>query len=220
MTHPIWPLFDLRIRTPRLEVRYIDDELGAKLALLATRGIHDPTFMPFAIPWTDVESPEMERNALQFYWRCRAETRPSHWTLNFAAIVDGHVIGSTSLIASDFGVLRQFETGSWLGREYQGQGLGKEMRIASLQLGFAGFFADFATTGAYVDNGPSLGVTSSLGYQEAGRRRVVRREAPAEMVGFHMSRAHWQQHVRREDIELFGVAAARDLLQIAEPQQP
>ena len=217
MAHPIWPLFDLRIRTPRLEVRYANDELCAELALLAARGIHDPEFMPFAMPWSDVASPELERNALQYQWRARAETTANHWNLNFATIIDGTVIGTTSLITDNFPILRQFETGSWLGREFQGKGFGKEMRIASLQLGFAGFFADFATTGAYADNGPSLGVTNSLGYSEAGRRRVVRRSAAAEMVGFQMTRAHWQRHVYRDDIELFGVEAVRELLAIAEP---
>lgn len=214
MTHPIWPLFDLRIRTPRLELRYLDDELCTELALLAARGIHDPEFMPFALPWSDVPSPEQERNALQYQWHARAETAVDQWSLHFAAIVDGVVAGTTSLIAAQFPVLRQFETGSWLGREFQGKGFGKEMRIASLQLGFAGFGAEFATTAAYDDNGPSLGVTASLGYTEAGRRRVVRRTSPAEMVGFRMSRGHWDQHVRRDDIELAGVAAARDLLSI------
>lgn len=217
MSHPVWPLFDLRIRTPRLEVRYVDDELCTELALLAARGIHDPEFMPFATPWSDAPSPELERNALQFQWRVRAETTPNHWNLNFATIVDGAVIGTTSLIADQFPILRQFETGSWLGREFQGKGFGKEMRIATLQLGFEGFFAEFATTGAYHDNGPSLGVTHSLGYAEAGRRRVVRRDAAAEMIGFHMPRSHWQQHVRRDDIELSGVEAARELLGISVP---
>ena len=217
MAHPIWPLFDLRIRTPRLEVRYLDDELCTELALLAARGIHDPEFMPFTHPWSDAPSPELERNALQHQWKSRAETTPNHWNLNFATIVDGVVVGTTSLFTDNFPILRQFETGSWLGREFQGKGYGKEMRIASLQLGFAGFFAEFATTGAYHDNGPSLGVTSHLGYTEAGRRRVIRRSAPAEMVGFQMSRAHWQQQVCRDDIELFGVEAVRDLLAIAEP---
>jgi RimJ/RimL family protein N-acetyltransferase len=217
MAHPIWPLFDLSIRTPRLEVRYADDELCTELALLAARGVHDPEFMPFALPWSDVASPEMERNALQYQWRSRAETSPTHWNLNFATIVEGTVIGTTSLIGDNFPILRQFETASWLGREYQGKGFGKEMRIASLQLGFAGFFADFATTGAYADNGPSLGVTNSLGYREAGRRRVVRRSSPAEMIGFQMSRDHWRRIVHRDDIELFGLEPVRELLGITEP---
>jgi hypothetical protein len=70
MTHPIWPLFDLRVVTPRLELRYIDDELATALSTLAARGVHDPGFMPFSIPWTEVEPPLQQRNTMQYYWPC------------------------------------------------------------------------------------------------------------------------------------------------------
>ncbi|CAB4586671.1 MAG: hypothetical protein F2534_17845 [Actinobacteria bacterium] len=55
MTHPVWPLFDLRVTTPRLELRYVDDDLALELAELATRGVHDPEYMPFVVEWTDIE---------------------------------------------------------------------------------------------------------------------------------------------------------------------
>ena len=48
-----WPFFDLVIRTPQLTLRYPDDDRAAALMdLVATVGIHDPAYMPFAIPWT------------------------------------------------------------------------------------------------------------------------------------------------------------------------
>ena len=175
MSHPIWPLFDLQARTPKLTLRYIDDDLSARLAELAARGIHDPSWMPFAVPWTDFESPDLERRAMQFHWRCRADTSPAGWRIPLAVLVDGEVVGAGDLAAAHFPQLRQFETGSWLGREYQGRGLGKELRLATLALGFDGLGADLATTGAYDDNGPSLGVTKSLGYQPNGGRRELRR---------------------------------------------
>ncbi len=212
MAHPIWPLFDLRVTTPRLELRYIDDELGAELAHLATRGIHDPGFMPFAIPWTDFESPQQEWQTQQFYWRCRADLSAAAWSLNFAVLVGGDVVGTTSLMAHDFLTLRQFETGSWLGRAHQGQGLGKEMRLASLHLGFLGFGAEWATTGAFSDNGPSLGGTRSLGYSEQGHRRTARRGTASTTLGFEMGRAHFEATLRRADIELHEVEACLPLL--------
>ena len=76
MTHPIWPLHDLIVRTPRLELRYIDDALAVELALLAAKGVHDPGFMPFAFEWTDVPSPQLERNTLQFYWPVPGGAQP------------------------------------------------------------------------------------------------------------------------------------------------
>jgi RimJ/RimL family protein N-acetyltransferase len=215
MAHPHWPLFDLEVHTPRLTMRYLDDELGTEVATLATRGIHDPGFMPFAMPWSDAESPDLERDALRFYWRCRAETLPTRWSLQFAVIEGGTVVGTTSLIGTDFPVTRTFETGSWLGRSHQGRGLGTEMRVASLQLGFVGLDALVATTGAFRDNGPSLGVTRKLGYEPNGVGTHDRRGAYAEIERYRMARDHFVAAVQRDDIEILGDEGARELLGIS-----
>ena len=207
MTHPHWPLFDLEVRTPTLTLRYVDDELAVELADLAAKGIHDPGWMPFGTPWSTVEPPALQRNALQFHWRCRVETTPERWNLNFAVIVDGQVVGTSGLMANDFARMRQFETGSWLGRAFQGQGIGKEMRLATLTLGFTGFEAEWATTGAWHDNGPSLGVTRSLGYTQSGTKRMVRNDEFADrLVQFEMPRSHFDTVLARDDIELIGLA--------------
>lgn len=212
MTHPIWPFFDLRVVTPRLELRPIDDEMSTALALLAAQGVHDPAFMPFRIPWTDVASPQLERNAMQFHWRTRAELSPERWMINFAVVVDGEVVGSTGFLAEEFPATRSFETGSWLGLEFQGRGIGKEMRIANLQLGFDGFGAQIATTAAWDDNGPSLGVTRHLGYSENGHAFLTRRGVVARQTRFEMTREYFDAHLRRDDIELHGVEPCLPLL--------
>jgi RimJ/RimL family protein N-acetyltransferase len=214
MPNDHWPLFDLEVRTPRLTLRYLDDTLAAELQAVAARGVHDPAVMPFVIPWTDLPSPQMEQEAMRFYARTRADVRPNAWNLQFAVVVDGAVVGTSDLMAGDFPTLRQFTTGSWLGREFQGQGLGKEMRLASLALGFDGFGAEFALTGMWHDNAASKGVTESLGYEFEGRRRALRREVPDELLGYRMARSHWET-IRRDDIELVGVDAARTFLAIA-----
>jgi RimJ/RimL family protein N-acetyltransferase len=214
MPNDHWPLFDLEVRTPRLTLRYLDDTLAAELQAVAARGVHDPAVMPFVIPWTDLPSPQMEQEAMRFYARTRADVRPNAWNLQFAVVVDGAVVGTSDLMAGDFPTLRQFTTGSWLGREFQGQGLGKEMRLASLTLGFDGFGAEFALTGMWHDNAASKGVTESLGYEFEGRRRALRREVSDELLGYRMARSHWET-IRRDDIELVGVDAARTFLAIA-----
>jgi hypothetical protein len=45
-----WPLADLRVQTPELELRWpsLDD-----LHALAADGIHDPEVQPFMVAWTD-----------------------------------------------------------------------------------------------------------------------------------------------------------------------
>ena len=211
MTNDHWPLFDLEVHTPRLTLRYLDDSLAAQLLEVAGRGVHDPAVMPFSVPWTDLPSPQMEQEAMRFYARTRAEVRPAQWNLQFAVVVGGTVVGTSDVMASDFPTLRQFTTGSWLGREFQGQGLGKEMRTAALTLGFDGFGAEFALTGMWHDNAASKGVTESLGYEFEGRRRALRRDAPDELLGYRMSRSHWDT-IRRDDISLIGVDGARTFL--------
>jgi RimJ/RimL family protein N-acetyltransferase len=214
MPHAHWPLFDLVVRTPRLTLRYLDDTLAAELATLAAAGIHDPDTMPFLFPWTDAESPDLERNALRFYWRARAETSPQSWDLLFAALDGDEVVGTTSLGSKDFPVVRTFETGSWLGRRFQGRGLGTEMRIATLHLGFLGLDALTAVTGAFDDNPASLGVTRKLGYEPNGVSLHERRGARAQSSRFLMTREHFLDQVRRDDVEIQGDAAVRELLGI------
>ncbi|MEM9515743.1 MAG: GNAT family N-acetyltransferase [Actinomycetota bacterium] len=210
MRHEHWPLFALRVTTARVELRYLDDDLAESLVSLAAN-IHDPAFVPFTVAWTDFPEPQLQQEALRFYWQSRAGTRPESWRLQFAVIVEGAPIGMCDLTAEHFPTLRQFETGSWLARDRQGSGIGTEMRRAALHLGFVGLDADYATTGAWHDNGPSLGVTRKLGYREEGRRRALRRNAPDELIGFRMDRAH-HDTIRRDDIELHGIAAAREFL--------
>ena len=41
---------------------------------------------------------------------------------------DGVVVGTQGIGGRDFAVLREVHTGSWLGRRYQGQGIGTQMR--------------------------------------------------------------------------------------------
>jgi RimJ/RimL family protein N-acetyltransferase len=126
-------------------------------------------------------------------------------------VVDDRVIGATDLFADHFPALRQFTTGSWLGREFQGRGLGKELRMAALTLGFDGLGAEYAHTAAWEDNAASLGVTRSLGYDEIGRARMLRRREPDQQFTFQMSRDHWST-IRRDDITLVGVDRAREFL--------
>jgi RimJ/RimL family protein N-acetyltransferase len=213
MASDYWPLFGLEIHTPRLTLRYLDDELARELVNVAADGIHDPSFMPFTIPWTDLPSPQLEQEAMRFYWRNRADTTPASWRLLCAVIFGGKVIGASDLFATDFVKLRQFETGSWLGSQFQGQGFGKEMRLASLLLGFDGLDAQTAVTSAWHDNAASLGVTRSLGYEPIGESRTLRRGEPDRQLNFAMNRAHWNS-ICPDDMSLHGADRARDFLAI------
>jgi RimJ/RimL family protein N-acetyltransferase len=153
----------------------------------------------------------LEREALQFFWRTRASVSPDSWNLQFAVVVEDEVVGLCDLGADHFSALRQVKTGSWLGREFQGRGLGKEFRMAALTLAFDGLDAEVALTGLWHDNAASRGVTESLGYEFAGRHRALRRGAPDEQLDYRMGRTHWET-LRRGDITLHGVERTRELL--------
>jgi RimJ/RimL family protein N-acetyltransferase len=211
MGHPYWPLFDLRVRTPRLELRPPDDEVAVELARLAASGIHDPATMPFAVPFTDQPSPQLERSSLQYFWRTRADWTPELWALPLAVVVEGKVVGVQDILSERFALLRTVKTGSWLVRPEQGKGIGKEMRAAVLHLAFDGLGAAVAYSGAWHDNEASLRVSSALGYQRNGELIQPRRDVADRQILLQLPRERWQ---RREDItienlepclELFGI---------------
>jgi RimJ/RimL family protein N-acetyltransferase len=125
MENEYWPLFELRVRSPRLEIRLPKDETLADLARLAAKGVHDPSTMPFLFPWTDEPSPQLERGMLQWGWRHRADWSSDDWSFTGAVFLEGDVVGVQSLTATNFAARREVKSGSWLGRSYQGQGSAK-----------------------------------------------------------------------------------------------
>lgn len=210
-----WPLFGIRVRTERLELRVPkDDELSA-MAELAASGIHPPDEIVFGDMWTNHDKPEIARHVLQWNWKARADWKPTKWTLSFAAFHRGEVVGNAWMFAEHFGVLRSFGTSSWLGQSHQGIGLGKEMRAAQLHVGFAILGALEARTNALAHNGPSTGVTRSLGYDDNGRaERLVGGKAITGLL-FRMSRQRWEERVRdRYDVSAEGFESCRDLFGI------
>lgn len=207
----LWPLAGLVVRSPRLVLRWPKDDDLVALAELAAAGAHDPDEMPFLTPWTRGSPGEVSQRALQYHWQRRADWTLENWSWNPVVVVDGQIVGSQACGATDFGVRRTVATGSWLGRAYQGQGIGTEMRRAVLHFAFAGLGAWRAETGAFEDNQASLNVTKRLGYQANGdaihevegrRRRELR---------FVIDAATWAANRGDEDpaIEIDGLEPCR-----------
>jgi RimJ/RimL family protein N-acetyltransferase len=172
MGHP-WPLYDLRLRTPRLELRLPTDDDLLALAAVARAGVHDLPGSPFLVPWDELPSPAFERQFLLHWWRVRGSWSPDDWTLGLAVLAEGRPIGIQDLMARDFAHRRTVGTGSWLGLEHQGKGYGTEMRAAVLSLAFEELGALVAESG-YVDgNEASARVSAKLGYLANGERLVA-----------------------------------------------
>lgn len=213
VTNEWWPLFGLRIRTPRLELRPPDDADLAGIVELVEGGIHPPEEMPFSEPWTELDPPELQRSSLQYHWRLRAEWTAQNWHLPFGVWENGRLVGQQDLEARHFAVRRTVDTGSWVGMAHQGRGVGKEMRAAVLHLAFAGLGAERAETEAFVDNPASIAVTRSLGYEPNGDGIHDRKGRPATMVRYSLSRERWQAR-RRVDITVDGLEACRPMFGI------
>lgn len=206
-----WPLLSLRITTPSLELRTPSDSDLSALVDLVLTGIHDPQTMPFTNAWTDVESPDLERGALQYWWRCRAEMTPLQWDLPFAVVSDGTIVGVQSLAAHSFPALRTAETGSWLGLDHQGAGIGKEMRQAIVWFAFECLDALAVTSAAYSDNRASCQVSLATGYEPNGTVYEQRRGERAEQIRYTLTRQRWSQVKPNADIRIEGFEACRDL---------
>ncbi len=167
----IWPLFDLQLTTPRLELRPITDQDIPAAVDAARSGIHDAGRSPFSTPWTELPDDELGPNMARWYWRCRGGFSPEDWTLLLGIWHEGQFIGCQDVGAKDFALLKTVSTGSWLKQSAQGRGLGAEMRAAVVLWAFDWLGADVAESEAADWNAASLGVSRTLGYELNGTTR-------------------------------------------------
>lgn len=189
-----WPLFGLRLTTSRLAMRIPTLEDLDALADVAAEGVHDPSEMPFGVPWTDAEPAERARGTVQHHWNLWASWKPDDWHCQLVTICDGQVVGTQEVGARDFAVVREVKTGSWLGQRFQRQGIGTEMRAAVLHLVFAELGAQSALSGAFLDNPASLEVSRKLGYRPDGVARKSRRGEPVTEQRLRLTRDDWEVH--------------------------
>lgn len=170
------PVLGLTISAGPLQLRGITDEDLVALCSLAERGIHDPDHMPFYYPWTDAPRGQLARNTAAYHWRNRATFSPDAWSLHLGVWLDGELVGTQGYETENFLVTRTGETGSWLGRDFQGRGIGTAMRQAVCAFVFDHLGAEEVTSGAFLDNPASLAVSRKVGYRENGVRRLKRRD--------------------------------------------
>ncbi|MCC5035158.1 GNAT family N-acetyltransferase [Streptomyces sp. WAC 00631] len=214
-----WPLYGLRITTPRLELRVPDIALLDALAAVAADGVHDPAEMPFSFPWTDGTPEERGRSTFQHVLRTVAEWSPDKWTLSLAVLCDGRVVGRQDMVTSDFAVTREGETGSWLGMAHQGKGIGTEMRAAVLHLAFERLGARAMTTGAMTDNPRSIAVSRKCGYRPDGETVLAVRGEARTLRRMRLDRAGWEAR-RTVPVEVHGLEPCRELLGLPRESAP
>jgi RimJ/RimL family protein N-acetyltransferase len=209
------PLRELRLRTPRLELRLGSRDELVELHELARRGIHPPEEMPFENPWTDRSAEEdFVEDSVEFHEAALRDWRPDRWSFNPLVFFEGRPIGSQGMRAEDFSVHREVDTGSWLGQAFQWRGLGTEMRAAVLELAFRGLGALAATSGSVFGNESSRRVSEKLGYTIIGTSTIAPRGEPVSRYDLRIERKDWRCpfDVRLEGLEaclpLFDASAA------------
>jgi RimJ/RimL family protein N-acetyltransferase len=211
--HP-WPLFDLRLRTPRLELRLPTDDDLLALVRVAREGVLEEGRTAFLVPWHDLPSPAFERQFLLHCWSVRGNWDPGRWSLVLAAVVDGQPVGMQDLTASDFAVRRVVSSGSWLGRRHQGHGLGTEMRAAILALAFDGLGARIAESGYFEGNDASARVSEKLGYVANGDETYAVSGRAVVEHKVRVTRETWRRDVVPVTIE--GLEPCRNLFGVGD----
>jgi RimJ/RimL family protein N-acetyltransferase len=203
--YDISPLFRLRLRTPRLELRLPREDELAELAHVARRGVHPPTEMPFLVPWTDnLGSPSFIEDFIGFHLEVRSKWQADDWGLELGVWADGLPAGIQGIQAKHFDRDRTTSSGSWLAMAYHRKGYGTEMRAAILELAFAGLGATSAVSGAVEGNIASARVSEKLGYVDAGDTTSLSRGEPVREQRFLLTRERWQK-VERPPVEIVGL---------------
>jgi RimJ/RimL family protein N-acetyltransferase len=147
---------------------------------------------------------------MQHHWGPRGSWSPDRWSLNLMVEWHGDAIGSQTIDAADFAVERTVNTGSWLGRAFQGRGFGKEMRSAVLGFGFDGLGARLARTEAFLDNAASNGVSRSLGYEPSGLGSLAPEGVERPTQRFRMTDEGWRSRPRPA-LTIEGLEACREM---------
>jgi Acetyltransferase (GNAT) domain len=110
----------------------------------------------------------------QYHWGQRAAFSVARWSADFAVFCDGELVGSQGISAHDYLITRTGETGSWLGRRYQGKGTGTAMRQVICAFAIDCLDAEQITSAAYAGNPASLAVSRKCGYTENGQEPRAR----------------------------------------------
>jgi RimJ/RimL family protein N-acetyltransferase len=205
-----FPILGLRITAGDLELRGIDDETINGLIGLARRGVHAPDRMPFLVPWTDTPADEFALRFAQYHWGVRTEFSRDRWRLDLAVRWQGELVGTQGFATRDYLVTRTGETGSWLGLEHQGRGIGTRMRQAMCAFVFDGLDAQEITSAAFMDNPASHAVSRKVGYRPNGIGRHQRR--PGEMAVQQRFVLAPGDLVRGPEIAVEGLAPVRRLI--------
>lgn len=212
---PFWPLFDLHLSAPPLELRPMNEADQALIAKFLPDDVElNPAATTYAMP-----NDHINRGVIvhQGYWKAYGNWKPEEWRLGFLVLVDGEPIGVQELEGNDFVRLRTVDTSSFLVPKGRGLGHGKRMRQAVLSLAFGPMEAQAAITSAWHDNHASLGVSRALGYRPNGEMLERRDDGRDVMLHMRLTRESWLESEQSAGITIGGFEPCRPLFGLAAP---
>jgi RimJ/RimL family protein N-acetyltransferase len=178
VSSPLWPPHGLVLTTPTVVLRGMTEADAQALAAVVPDDLELDPRLPDLSP---------AQKCLRVYWQQVGSWQADDWVLPFTVVLDGRPVGLQALEGKDFPVLRTVDSHSWLVPEVRGQGHGKAMRAAVLELAFAHLGAQVAVTEAWDDNAASLGVSRALGYVDDGEHRHLRDGRAGRMLRMRLT---------------------------------
>lgn len=182
------PFMGVSIRRGTLSLSAMTPDDVRPLLAVAARGIvPDGSGYPFITDWALQPRAERELNSTQYYFTTWASARTESLELLMVAREGDTVVGAQDLRVAEFAVRRTGFTGSWLGQEFHGHGIGTRMRQMICAFAFDELGAVEMRTEAYADNPASNRVSQKTGYTEFDRARVMRLGQPAVEVRYKLT---------------------------------
>jgi RimJ/RimL family protein N-acetyltransferase len=214
-----WPLLGLSLAHRDLLLREATEEDVVALAGLVEGGIVEAGkehYMPRLLLDRAASVERRFANFLQYHWARRSTTEPEKWDLAFAVVLDGEVVGCQAVHTTQFPVLREVHTGSYLATDAQGRGVGTRMRTMVLELSFGHFGAQWATSGYVEGNERSRRISARLGYEVGGIEVLAGAGRAIESHRLRLSRPRWLENRPSwlDEVSWAGVAAAAAFLGI------
>lgn len=199
----VWPLRGIRLLTPDLELRPATEaDLPALFDILPDDLEVDPSSTRYA----GIDEGSNRRVILaQGYWRAMGLWSPSDWVIPFVVRRGNEPIGMQALEGPDYGAERIVDSWSWLERGSRGQGLGKQMRTAILELAFGHLGARAAISSAVLANVSSLGVSRALGYVDTHQSGLAHSNETLQHL--RLESDAWVASGRGAEVRVEGVAA-------------
>lgn len=196
-------LFNISIKTSRLNLRVPKDKEFEQLGQVVSDGIQKPDEPHFQSEGLYNKTPEEGTKGLKEFVEGHINNwSKEDWQLPFAIFYEDRPIGLITMYSKQFPITRGFGASYWIGLPYQGKGLGTEALNAILTLGFDGLSAREAYCGTWSDNIASLRMMEKLGFVFNGEYWMNRNGEAVKDRRMRLPKESW---IKSENISINGL---------------